>query len=63
MNEAQARSKFAAYFLDLKEDARSAGVSVNKQHEWELSIMVWLEEGVVPPSAIQWKCPRSLKNI
>lgn len=63
MTETQARSKFAAYFLDLQADARAAGVSVNKQHEWSLSIMVWLEEGVVPSNAIQWKCPRSLKNI
>lgn len=61
MTEAQARSKFAAYFLDLKADAVSAGATVSKQSEWQLFILVEMEEGRIPAEAIRWKCPRTLK--
>lgn len=61
MTEQEARRKFALYFLDLQADARAAGATVNKAQEWMTSILVWMDEGRVPETAIRWKCPRSLR--
>jgi hypothetical protein len=63
MTEAQTRSKFAAYFLDLQEQQRRDGASVSKATEWEFFIAAGIDEGDLPEQARSWKCPRSLKNI
>lgn len=62
MNEAQARKKFAAYFLDLKASMAAEGGKVGKSAEWERCIEHWIEEGDVPADAMKWKCPRSLET-
>jgi hypothetical protein len=61
--QAQARSEFAAYFLDLQADAHRDGASVNKASEWEFFITNEIEEGRVGQDARLWKCPRSLKAL
>ena len=62
MNEAQARKKFAAYFLDLKASMATEGGKVGKFAEWERCIEHWIEEGDAPVEAAGWKCPRSLES-
>jgi hypothetical protein len=61
MTEAQTRSKFAAYFLDLKEAQRRDGATANKATEWEFFIAAKIENGDLPEQAKSWKCPRTLK--
>jgi len=61
--EPQARSEFAAYFLDLQADARASGAAVDRATEWEFFLQAEIEEGNLPASATAWKCPRSLKNL
>lgn len=61
--ETQARSKFAAYFLDLQADMARDGVIVSKQTEWDFYIEHGIDEGELPTEARSWKCPRSLKSL
>ena len=61
--EAQARSEFAAYFLDLQADAARDGAAVNKAAEWEFFIEAEIDEGRIGHEARAWKCPRSLKAL
>lgn len=62
-NEAQTRSEFAAYFLDLQADNARDGAGVNKAGEWEFFIEAEIDEGRLTDEARSWKCPRSLKAI
>ncbi len=59
--EQQARTEFAAYFLDLQESMECEGAKIEKLWEWETFIQHKIEEGEIPANAITWKCPRSLK--
>ena len=61
--EAQARSEFAAYFLDLQSDNARDGAGVNKASEWEFFIEAEIDEDRLPEAARAWKCPRSLKAL
>lgn len=59
--EAQARSEFAAYFLDLKASMARDGATVSKQSEWEFFVEAEIDEERLPVTARAWACPRSLK--
>lgn len=63
MNESQTRSKFAAYFLDLKQEQNNDGATVDKATEWELFIDHLIYCGTLTEQARRWKCPRSLKYL
>jgi len=62
MTESQAREKFSAYFLDLRDAQRRDGVTVNKQSEWEFFVAAAIDGGDLPEQARYWKCPRTLKH-
>lgn len=61
LTEQAARTKFAHYFLHLKESMESEGGKVSKSAEWETFIGHMIDEGDLPPEATAWKCPRSLE--
>lgn len=62
--EAQVRQEFASYFLDLREEHAREGIGAhaNKQDEWRRFVDHLASEGLVPPAASRWKCPRNLEN-
>ena len=54
MNEAQARKKFAAYFLDLKGSMATEGGKVGKSAEWERCNLLILAEMAADHGLPQW---------
>lgn len=64
-SEYQTRVKFAHYYLDLTKQlsGEGAGAKVVKTSEWETFISHQVAEGVLPPAAKAWKCPRSLMAV
>jgi len=62
LTKEEVERKFAAYYLDLRDEMLSegAGASVDKQTEWDNFVGQLIADGRVPGEAITWKCPRKL---
>ncbi len=62
--EAQVRQEFASYFLEMREEHAREGIGAyaNKHDEWRRFVDHLASEGLVPPAASRWKCPRNLEN-
>ncbi len=57
--EHQARVKFTAYYLDLKESMEAEGGRIGRSEEWDRFIEAGIEEEEYPQEAKSWKCPKA----
>lgn len=61
-SEHQTREKFAQLYLHMMQTS-DAPAKLSKKHEWDLFIKRELAQGLLPPAAAAWKCPRSINAV
>jgi hypothetical protein len=60
--EQELRTRFAKYFSDLRDAMLSEdGAAVCKFAEWDNFIEFMIDDGEIPESARNWKCPRNIE--
>jgi hypothetical protein len=62
LREAQVRRLFAPYYRELATSATFYVKRTTKREEWAYFVLRLVEQGLLPDSALNWKCPRSIRN-
>ena len=56
--ETDVRQDFIAHLRELRRERAGMGLTVSAIHEWRLFVDRLASEGVVPPAASRWACPK-----